>query len=226
MGLKNKEILIIDDDPSIRMLVKKILSNVGITVFDVSGVDDGVKIAKHRFPHLVILDIKLDNESGYKFLEIRSSDEKLKKIPVLVLSSVKGKKYVDRALSFESVDYLLKPLNSNQLLQKLKKIIGGSAGKKKYFEDDEMVDVNLTFPGILKSINEVSCIISSPAKVGKDCEIEIESKQFKELGLSSLKMKSNKQSVFDSGGYYNSHIMFLGITEEQARSIRKIKWKK
>ncbi|HLE09935.1 MAG: hypothetical protein A2504_02960 [Bdellovibrionales bacterium RIFOXYD12_FULL_39_22] len=227
MSIKGRDILMIDDDPSITALVGKVLENVGLLFRIATGLEQAFYSLRVQIPHLIILDLMLGNEeSGLTFLERRRLDPQLNAIPVIILSAVKEKKVVNRALSYEGVDYLLKPLNAKLLLQRVRKNLLGVAAKRVVFADEDRPAVLAQIDGQVESINEVSCTVLAGMKMQVDAPVKIKSSFFENFFGDNVQFITMGQSEFVEDGQFRARILFRGITEEQARKIRLAKWKK
>ncbi|MBT5855968.1 response regulator [bacterium] len=82
-----KRILIVDDEPSILEIVEILLSSEGYQVLKASNGQEGLDIAKQYLPDAIILDVMMPKMSGYMVATLLSSDSKLKKIPVMLLTA-------------------------------------------------------------------------------------------------------------------------------------------
>ena len=89
MGVKNKTVLIVDDDQDHRILVSKILSNLGIHVLEAETLEEAYSQVSKYYPHLIILDMKLGaNASGFDFLDFRENDMHLLNYHLLLRTKV------------------------------------------------------------------------------------------------------------------------------------------
>jgi two-component system LytT family response regulator len=110
--------IIIDDEAHQRLTIEKMVKafcpNL-IVVAQAGGVRSGVKaIRKHR-PDLVLLDIKLDDGTGFDLLE------ELSPVDFKVIFITAYDHYAVRAFRFSALDYLLKPLDPEELVQAVAK---------------------------------------------------------------------------------------------------------
>jgi CheY-like chemotaxis protein len=83
---KQKKILLIDDDSSILEVVDFLLSLEGYTVLKAKEGEKGLRLAELHKPDLIILDINMPGMSGYMVSSLLSKNEKLKDIPVILLT--------------------------------------------------------------------------------------------------------------------------------------------
>lgn len=114
------EILIIDDEPQIRKLLKIVLESNDYKVVQASTGNEGINLAAHHSPDLIILDLGLPDESGHKvLLELRSWFEK----SIIILSVRDSEEDIIKALDNGATDYLTKPFRTGELLARIRSSI-------------------------------------------------------------------------------------------------------
>jgi threonine synthase len=80
-------IVIIDDNPQDSRLIRRLLKLYKkYRVFEANNGPDGIDLARHRKPELVILDLKLPGMDGFSILEELKSDRRTSDIPVMIVS--------------------------------------------------------------------------------------------------------------------------------------------
>ncbi len=112
------KILVIDDNPSIRDVLKNILTKEGYQVAVAGDGEEGLSIARKLRPNAIILDVVMPKMDGWTTLSELKTDAELATIPVIMLSMLEEKEY---AYSLGAAEYLVKPLNREKLLQALHK---------------------------------------------------------------------------------------------------------
>lgn len=73
-------------------------------------------------PGLILLDIKLPLMSGFEMLAEVKTDERLRKIPVVMLTTTSSSDDVERALALGANDYIVKPMRLSQFIEKISKL--------------------------------------------------------------------------------------------------------
>ena len=124
MWFSKKSVLVIDDDASIRVIVKNRLSVKDNLIVFVSGnAIDGIEIAEKENPDLIILDWMMPEVNGLQTLKTLKQHQELHQIPVIMLTGNKLIGDVEKAFSLGAKAYLTKPLDLVKLSQKVSQII-------------------------------------------------------------------------------------------------------
>lgn len=124
-SLGKMRVLIVDDDPEIVYMVKRALDKVEpkLEIESASdGFEAGQKVAGF-LPDLVILDLKLPGVDGFKICQDIKSD-KTKKMKVLAVTGYDSPEFKDKILGCGADEYLVKPFEAQQLMQKVTKLLG------------------------------------------------------------------------------------------------------
>ena len=117
-----KKILVVDDDPSLTVLISKILKEKGYEVTAVTEAVDGLEHAMKKDPDLIILDVMMPIINGFNFCRLLKQEEKQKNIPILMLTARNQIKDIEIGLEMGAEAYLVKPLNASELLKTIKVI--------------------------------------------------------------------------------------------------------
>jgi CheY-like chemotaxis protein len=116
-------ILVVDDDDSIRELLRLHLGSAGYEV-DVAedAIVAGYKVLR-RPPDLIIADVNMPHMSGFEFVAALKEDKSLPYIPVIFLTSMDDGDHRGKELG--AVGYLLKPVRSDKLLSMVAQYVPG-----------------------------------------------------------------------------------------------------
>ncbi|MCK6390248.1 MAG: response regulator [Azonexus sp.] len=114
-----KNVLVVDDSPTERFFAVDVLTKAGYQVTTAENGEEGVAKAKATKPDLILMDVVMPGLNGYQATRTLTRDEATKGIPVIVCTS-KGQE-TDKiwGLRQGAVDYLVKPLNPEELLQRI-----------------------------------------------------------------------------------------------------------
>lgn len=133
--------VIIEDEVDTRRLLKSLLEDYceGVTVLGEAGnVQEGVALIRAHQPQLVFLDIALPKESGfslYKYFD---------KIDFQVIFTTAFSQYAIQALKLAALDYLMKPINIEELMESLERFRKHTRLVTK--ENYSLVEKNATVP--------------------------------------------------------------------------------
>ena len=110
--------IVIDDIEAIRKkniaIIKSSCPNISI-IGQADSVESGITIIKQLVPDIVFLDVEMPDGTGFDLLQ------KLKPINFKVIFITGHEDFAIRAFRFSAIDYLLKPLNSSDLIEAVKK---------------------------------------------------------------------------------------------------------
>ena len=109
-------ILIADDEPSLRLLVKASLAVRKYTIIEVANGQDALNLAKQVQPDLVLLDVMMPFLTGFQVCEEMRKDPKTSKIPVIILTAKGGQDDRELANSVGASHFLTKPFRPPELL--------------------------------------------------------------------------------------------------------------
>ena len=105
-------VLVIDDDPAVRDVLKNYISKLGYRVATATGGDEGLRLARKLKPSAITLDVMMPGMDGWMVLSALKTDPLLADIPVIMASIIE-----DKALGYSlgAADYLIKPISPEQL---------------------------------------------------------------------------------------------------------------
>jgi two-component system, LytTR family, response regulator len=110
--------VIIDDEKNVRELIRNILSDLcpGVEVVgEADGVNSGLKLIKDSHPDLLLLDIKMEDGTGFDLMAQYKGE------PVRIVFITAYEEYAIRAIKLSAVDYILKPIAPQDLKNAIEK---------------------------------------------------------------------------------------------------------
>jgi len=120
-------ILVVDDDPEVRSLVRTLLERAGATVREAGDGREALRIFFDARPDLVILDVEMPELDGWETLE-RLRD--LSEVPVLMLTARDAEMEKVRGLRAGADDYVTKPFGRQEFLARVNALLRRSSGAK------------------------------------------------------------------------------------------------
>ncbi len=148
MPQDHKVVLVVDDDASIRELLKQELEAVGYEVWLAQDGMEAIAQVKKRKPDLITLDIMMPQMNGFDVAAVLKSDPNTMDIPIIVLSIIEDR---ERGYRLGIDRYLTKPLNVDALLQEASTLINQGASKRKVLVVDEHNSTIKTLIDVLKT---------------------------------------------------------------------------
>lgn len=104
----NKKILWVEDDKLLSTILSKKLSHSGFILLKASNSDEAFSILETEIPDIIMLDILLPGMNGFDILQKIKTQEKFRKIPVLILSNVSSKADIDKAKLLGAQKFIVK----------------------------------------------------------------------------------------------------------------------
>ncbi len=139
------KILIIDDEEHIVELIKYNLDSSGFKTFEAYNGIDGLKLAKKEMPDLVLLDLMLPGIDGLEVCKRLRSDDKLKNVPIIMLTAKSEE--IDKILGLElgADDYITKPFSVRELNARIKALLRRINPSEEENESYTFADVEIDY---------------------------------------------------------------------------------
>ncbi|MGJ0493691.1 response regulator [Aliarcobacter cryaerophilus] len=119
--LKNINILYLEDDENLLKHTSDILEDFVANIYGVKNTIDAMKILLEKKVDVIISDILLENENGINFLKYIKSKDIL--IPAILTTAHTDTNYLIESIKLKVENYLLKPINIDELLNSLYDVI-------------------------------------------------------------------------------------------------------
>ncbi len=119
MSYDDKRILIIDDNPDNLKVLGNMLNENGYHPLFAHSGKKALNAIKHQLPILILLDIMMPDMDGFEICQRLKQDATLKDIPIIFLTAKTEKEHVLEALEQGAVDYVIKPFNNNELINRI-----------------------------------------------------------------------------------------------------------
>jgi CheY-like chemotaxis protein len=200
-------ILAVDDDLDFQEILKIKLNTSELNlVLSSSEKEFFEKIDSQKFD-IFLLDLSIDDHplKGLEIL-IRIRQEKLKDIPIIVLSNSSSKKIISNALELGANDFVSKPVDAKLLVSKIKALVAGKQAFAKELEFGKIPgnapDIFITSKLHLMAITEMGFLVKGNAYVAKGTKLKLRSSLLKDIfGLDTLDVYSTGFNSEVSGEY-------------------------
>jgi CheY-like chemotaxis protein len=109
-------VLIVDDDPSIRLLIATLLRRQGYQILEARNGREALTAMRAGNPDLVVMDLVMPEVSGWDVLRERAADPSLLRIPMIVVSASNIRKVLVDVLDKRVCAVIAKPFDLDTLL--------------------------------------------------------------------------------------------------------------
>jgi len=137
---KPHKILVVDDEPSIRTLLKSTLTRAGYAVIEAATAREAVSAAQIDKPDLVLLDLGLPDRDGLEIIGRLRGDGGL---PIIVVSAREDSEQKIAALDLGAEDYVSKPFDTEELLARIRATLRRSLASQAEQQLVELGDVSI-----------------------------------------------------------------------------------
>ncbi|MFQ5757365.1 MAG: response regulator, partial [Acidiferrobacterales bacterium] len=127
-------VLVIDDDPTVRDLMRRFLNKEGLRVVAVADGKEGLRLAKELRPDAITLDVLMPGMDGWAVLTALKADPALADIPVIMVTIVDEKQV---AYALGVADYLTKPIDWRRLTAILQNYKSADAARRVLLVEDD-----------------------------------------------------------------------------------------
>ncbi|MCV6608323.1 MAG: response regulator [Campylobacterales bacterium] len=211
--LKKFKILYCEDEPEIRENLLNILKRRTDNIISAEDGAKGLKKFKEESPDFIITDIQMPNMTGLEMVKaIREIDED---IPVIVTTAFSDQDYFLDSINLGIDKYLIKPINKDELLKTIEKLVRGledkkTANKFRLQKEQEKLIANTD-----EVISKFADTFPSPILILEDNEISYINNKFMEIaGVNGSRQLLSKEKCVDD---------FLEKREDFCHSISQLK---
>ena len=113
----NKTILIVEDDPSNRMLLRDVLQHDGYETLEAANGEDALQLALAHVPDLILMDIQMPVMDGTTAVRKLKQDPRTNRIPVIALTALAMDGDEDTAFEAGYNGYITKPIDIHLFLE-------------------------------------------------------------------------------------------------------------
>ena len=124
-----QKILIVDDDPLIRLLIEEILTDFKTKGIQISSADNGLtalEFIKREEPNIIFLDVMLPQMNGFEVCNIIKNDLSLKHLYIIMLTAKGQEIDKKKAHEYGADYYITKPFTIQDVIKKVSEVLGVS----------------------------------------------------------------------------------------------------
>jgi twitching motility two-component system response regulator PilH len=119
-----KKVLVVDDSPTERHALSEILRRAGYEVNTCDSGEEAVAQSKVLLPDLILMDVVMPGLNGFQATRVIARDDATKHIPVIICTTKSQETDKIWGLRQGARDYIVKPIDANDLLDKISRLDG------------------------------------------------------------------------------------------------------
>jgi chemosensory pili system protein ChpA (sensor histidine kinase/response regulator) len=117
-------VMVVDDSITIRKVTERMLARHNLKVVTAKDGVDAVAQLQDMKPDVMLLDIEMPRMDGYEVATHVRNDERLKDLPIIMITSRTGDKHRDKAMEIGVNKYMGKPFQEEELMENINELIG------------------------------------------------------------------------------------------------------
>lgn len=117
-------VMVVDDSITVRKVTTRLLERSGYRVMTAKDGVDAMGLLQEVVPDMMLLDIEMPRMDGFELATHMRNDERLKHVPIIMITSRTGDKHRERAFEIGVNEYLGKPYQESELIASINNIIG------------------------------------------------------------------------------------------------------
>jgi DNA-binding response OmpR family regulator len=122
--MTRKKILLVDDSATILMMERMILNKGPYDLVTAANGEEAVAMARRERPDVILMDVVMPKMNGFEACRAIRSDETIKGTPIIMVTTRGEEANVEAGFGSGCTDYVTKPINTTELLAKLRNVLG------------------------------------------------------------------------------------------------------
>lgn len=217
-------LLIVDDDKDILKLAKAVLTHEKHQVLTADDAIQAMDILNTQPVDLLISDANMPHYSGFELVQTVRQNSKFEDLPIAMLTSLRERKDIEKAIKAGVDDYIVKPLDPLIFIQKIADILEKNPPKThpqiEFPEESEAAKGQIRMAVRLLSISEVAVQFVFHGELEPGEIVEVNCPFFKEsLGEEPPPLKVLDKEEHEDGWLYT--LTYMGARESYLQRVRK-----
>jgi len=121
---ENITVMVCDDSVTVRKVTSRVLEREGYNVMLAKDGADALLQMQDRLPDILLLDIEMPRMDGFEVASTIKNSQRLKDIPIIMITSRTGEKHRERAMGMGVERYMGKPFVEEELLLNINDLVG------------------------------------------------------------------------------------------------------
>lgn len=216
-------ILIVDDQNSVLITLEALLTGDGHSVVACTNALDALKVLTSEPMDLVITDaIMPGSGDGYALTRTIRKEAKISKMPIILLTGKREKADVEKGIQAGVDDYVVKPLDPELLLAKVRNLL-----KTKPEEGVHFVEAKVHYKAEWEtkteviSVSELGMVFKSFVPMPPGKILRFHSNIFSDIGIPEIAVRVDQcDEMTGLDGYFKIETHFVGISEKELSPLR------
>ena len=119
-----RQILVVDDEPSIVLSLEFLMKQAGYTVRTATDGDAALQAIRDTPPDLILLDVNLPKRNGYEVCEAVRANPAWNSVRIIMLTAKGRDVERQKGLAMGADDYVTKPFSTQEVVQKVRAMLG------------------------------------------------------------------------------------------------------
>lgn len=215
-----KTVLIVDDQTSVLLTLEAILKKEGVIVVScTNSLDAFENIQREKFDVVITDAVMPMGTSGFSLIStIRSQPSANQKVPILMLTGKRDPADVEKAISVGANDYMIKPIDPDVLLSKLKKLLVQKSDQADFVHASVNKPASLPMKLTIISTSEISVKFNSDVGFIPGQIYKISSDFFNIFEKNSASVRVNTSEL--KTDHYEISANYVGLSEKELSHIR------
>ncbi len=218
-------LLIVDDDKDILRMADRVLTKAGHQVAAVDNALEAIDLLQAEDFDVLISDANMPRYSGFELVQTIRANPKHQNLSVAMLTGLRERKDVEKAVRAGVDDYIVKPLDPLLLVQKVGSLLERRQPSQKpeirFSSESAMAKAELAFPVQIESVSELGLVILTGLPLQAGHTIDLTSAFFSQLGDKVPPLKVLKVGPSERPGVSRVEVIFLGASESLLQKIRR-----
>ncbi|MEJ2508915.1 MAG: Hpt domain-containing protein [Gammaproteobacteria bacterium] len=116
-------VMVVDDSITVRKVTARLLERNNMNVMTAKDGVDALALLQEQVPDLMLLDIEMPRMDGFELATTVRNDERLRDVPIIMITSRTGAKHRERAMNIGVNSYMGKPFQESELLENIQELL-------------------------------------------------------------------------------------------------------
>lgn len=217
-------ILLVDDDHDFLAVASRLLQHTGVEVVTCASAMEALDQAQRYEFDVIITDANMKPHSGYELIRSIKAIPSYDLIPIAMITGRREKRDVERAVAVGAQDYIVKPIDPDRFIQKVRELISRSENARRAarFGEVQLNEVaKMTTAVVIVGLSETGVLLDSDHKLFEGSVITLDAELFDKIGCSTPQAKVKSCIPGSVEGTFEVRASFQNLDERNTMKIRQ-----